>query len=190
LFGPGGYDPVYVTQRSTPELAALAGLYYGSVEELGKFQEVGETGLPSVYRMLLAHDKHMTVTLEAHYGCPVEVAVLDSTRTDMHYRRKVVLKRQTDGGVVLFGIVRITRALLSPEIRDEIEGEGTPLGRILISQNVLRNVRLLALFRVTPGRELCQIFGFDAPQTCYGRTALIYCDTVPVIELLEIVTAT
>ncbi len=175
--------------RSAPELDALARLYYARAEDLADFREVSEEDLPPTYRSLLAHHQHMTVTLEAHNGCPVEVDVLLSEKTDTHYQRKVLLRRVTDQGVVLFGIVRITRSLLAPEIRAEIEAESTPLGTILIRKNVYRNVRLLSLWEVTPGAELCEIFEFDAPQMLYGRTALMYCDDVPVIELLEIVTA-
>jgi hypothetical protein len=32
------------------------------------------------------------------------------------------------------------------------------------------------------------MFGLAKPQTVYGRTALIYCNGEPAIELLEIVT--
>jgi chorismate-pyruvate lyase len=180
---------VNTSQRSAPELEALARLYYDSVEELGSFGEVGEADLPPDYRMLLAHHQHMTVTLEAHNGCEVEVEVLQSCSTDSHYQRKVILRRTIDDAVVLFGIVRITRGLLAPDIMDEIEAQDTPLGTILARKHVYRDVRLMALWRVEPGAELCEIFELDRPQTLYGRTALMYCDSVPVIELLEIVTA-
>ncbi|MCH5372789.1 MAG: hypothetical protein JJ992_02345, partial [Planctomycetes bacterium] len=112
-----------------------------------------------------------------------------SQTTDTHYRRKVLLRRVTDQGVVLFGIVRITRSLLAPDVRDEIETENTPLGTILIQKNVYRDVRLLSLWEVQPGPELREIFQLETPQPLYSRAALMYCDSVPVIELLEIVTA-
>lgn len=177
-----------ISRRSTPELDALAGLYYESVDDLGRFEEVGENELPPSYRVLLAHDEHMTESLEAFHGSDLRVQVLESTVNETHYRRKVILKRKRDDAVVLFGIVRVTRALLAPEIREAIEGEQIPLGRILIRSEVLRRVRLLSLWRVEPGEDLCRIFAMEQPQTCYGRTALMYCDTVPVIELLEVVT--
>ena len=175
--------------RSAPELDALAKLYYASVDDLADFREITEEDLPPAYRMLLAHHQHMTVTLEAHNGCPLEVDVLVSEKTETHYQRKVLLRRLTDRAVVLFGIVRITRGLLAPDIREQIEAESTPLGTILIQKNVYRNVRLLSLWQLTPGAELCEIFGLDTPEQLYGRTALMYCDSVPAIELLEIVTA-
>ncbi len=178
-----------ISRRSTPELEALARLYYESVDDLGHFQEVSELDMPPDYRGLLAHDQHMTETLETFHACGLTVQVLESTVTDKHYRRKVLLRRKRDDAVVLFGIVRVTRALLPPEIRDAIEAEQIPLGRILIRSELLRHVRLLSLWKVEPGEDLCRIFGFAQPETCYGRTALMYCDTMPVIELLEVVTA-
>ena len=40
---------------------------------------------------------------------------------------------------------------------------------------------------VTPGPDLCRLLGLAQPQTTYGRTAFIYCDGYPAVELLEIV---
>ena len=81
-----------ISRRSTPELEALARLYYESVGDLGRFQEVGETDLPPAYRTLLAHDEHMTEALEAFHACDLAVEVLESTVGETHYRRKVILK--------------------------------------------------------------------------------------------------
>ncbi|TVS19892.1 MAG: hypothetical protein EA424_06785 [Planctomycetaceae bacterium] len=175
--------------RSAPELEALTKIYYASPDELAGFREIQEDDLPSIYHTLLAHHQHMTVTLEAHNGCPLEVDVLRSETTKTHYHRKVLLRRIGDQEVVLFGIVRINRGLLPAEVRTEIEAESTPLGTILINRNIYRNVRLLSFWEVEPRDELSGIFEFDSPGPLYGRTALIYCDDVPVIELLEIVTA-
>jgi hypothetical protein len=88
--------------------------------------------------------------------------------------------------VVLFGIVRLAVALLDPDVRQEIESQRTPLGRVLIEHNVMRNVRLLSLWQIEPGEDLCGLFQIAQSQVCYGRTALIYCDGVPAVELLEI----
>jgi chorismate-pyruvate lyase len=180
-------EPSDALERGTPELDALAGLFYGSIGELGDFQEVGPAQLPNACRTMLANDRHMTVNLEAHHGSPVDVVVIASGKSEAQYWRKVLLKRRSDGAVVLFGLVRITRSLLSDKIRDQIEGGKIPLGRILIDENVLRNVRLLSLWRILPGRELCEVFGLASRRPCYGRTAFIYCDNAPVIELLEVI---
>ncbi|MEZ6114735.1 MAG: hypothetical protein R3C99_27540 [Pirellulaceae bacterium] len=174
--------------RATPELTALVDLFYSQIAELGTFTEVAAAELPDVFRRLLAHDEHMTVTVENHHRSPVDVRVLDTRTTDTHYSRKILQNRQSDGRVVQFGIVRLTLSFLAPEVRAEIERQQTPLGRVLIEHNVLRNVRLLSLWRIEPGPDLCGMFNLSSAETCYGRTALIYCNGVPAVELLEIVT--
>jgi chorismate-pyruvate lyase len=171
-------------------LEVLAHLYYPTVASLGEFVELAPDQLPATPRELLAHDKHMTVAVESFHGSPVNVVVLDSRTTENHYIRKILLTRTRDDCVVMFGIVRIMRCLLSEVVREKIEGEQIPLGRILIEHNVMRNVRLLSLWKMTPGPDIQRLFGLDRPQTCFGRTALLYLDTLPVIELLEIVTPT
>jgi chorismate-pyruvate lyase len=175
------------TRRATPELDALLALFYSESETLAGFDEVTESELPEYAKKLLAHDQHMTVTVEDFHGCSVSVEVIQTHITPTHYSRKIVLRRQTDRAVVLFGLVRLSLAVLDPEVRAEIESQQTPLGHILIKHNVLRTVRLLSLWKVTPAAELNDFFGFDSTRICYGRTALIYCDGVPAVELLEIV---
>ena len=170
-----------------PALDHLAGLFYADAAELGLFEEVLAEAMPQPYRQLLAHHDHMTVSLEQHHGCKVEVEVLASQRTGDYYARKIVLHRQTDGRVVLFGIPRLNLTLVDEEVRQEILSGSTPLGRVLIDHNVLREVQLASLYHVTPGPELCRHFGLAAPERTYGRTAFIYCDGYPAVELLEIV---
>jgi chorismate-pyruvate lyase len=172
----------------SPDLQVLIDLFYNSSDELGTFTEVEANEIPSPYRELLAHDKHMTVTVEAFHGCPVDVKVVKTHTTDTHYSRKILLHRQKDCQVVQFGLVRLNLDYLGPDVRAEIESQKEPLGRILIKHNVMRNVRLLSLWKIEPSEELCQLLGLARPQTCYGRTALIYCNSVPAVELLEIVT--
>jgi chorismate-pyruvate lyase len=175
--------------RSTsPDLEHLVKLFYDSPGDLGEFQEVKSHEMPAVFQKLLAHDEHMTVAVEAHHGTPVDVNVLETYVTPTHYSRKILLRRQTDREVVQFGIVRLNLHFLDPEVRQQIEQGRIPLGRVLIEHNVLRNVRLLSLWKVTPGTELLNLFGMEKPDTCYGRTALIYCNGVPAVELLEVVT--
>jgi chorismate-pyruvate lyase len=176
------------SRRATPELTALAEIFYSSLDELGEFAEVSEAELPETPRQLLWHDAHMTVTVEAHHNSTVDVRVLDTHFTPTHYSRRILLRRQSDGRVVQFGIVRLNSTFLGDDVRTEIESEQTPLGRILIEHDVLRHVRPLSLWRIEPGSDLVEAFGLDTPQTCYGRTALIYCNGLPAVELLEIVT--
>jgi chorismate-pyruvate lyase len=170
-----------------PALDYLASLFYADLAELGTFEEVLAEATPEPYRTLLAHHDHMTVSTERFHGSPVEVEVLVSKREGDYYSRKIILHRQSDGRVVLFGIPRLNLRLVDEDVRNEILSEEKPLGRVLIEHNVLREVQLASLYRVTPGPDLCKLFGLAKPLATYGRTAFIYCDGYPAVELLEIV---
>lgn len=172
----------------TPDLDTLVALFYARPEDLGQFEEVESHDLERDYRMLLAHDSHMTVTVERFHNDKVNVRVLESRLDGDHYSRKILLTRQGDGRVVQFGIMRLDFRCVTPEVRREIESRGTPLGRILIEHNVLREVHLTRLYRVTPGPDLQQLFGLRPDETTFGRTAIIHFDGEPAVELIEIVT--
>jgi len=184
--------------RETPDLPALSALFYpespdGPAAELGRFSRVAADDMPSGYRALLAHDGHMTVTMERFHSSKVDVEVLDRhTAADgRHYSRKIRLRTQkaANGGpgrVVQFGIVRMNLDCFPPEVRSEVLSENTPLGRVLINHGLLMTVRLIALWRIEPGPDLCRGMELDRPRTIYGRTAMIDIENEPVIELLEI----
>ncbi len=170
-----------------PDLQTLARLFYPSPDALGEITEVAVGDLPPDYRQLLAHNDHMTVTVEAFHGSLVDVRILDRQVTPTHYARKILLTRQSDGGVVQFGIMRVNFAYLPPEVRQQIEREQTPLGRILIEHNVHRRVQLFSLRRIAMAEELRRLFGHPSSGVTYGRTAVIDCNDAPAVELLEIV---
>jgi chorismate-pyruvate lyase len=170
------------------DLETLVRLFYEDAGDLGRFFETSADAVPAAYRALLAHSGHMTETVEAHHHDRVDVDVLAKQVTPTHYARKILLRRQRDRRVVQFGIMRVAFAFLPAAARAEIEAETTPLGRVLIEHNVLRSVELVALWRVEPGRDLCQLFKLSSGVETYGRTALIYCNHEPAVELLEIVT--
>jgi hypothetical protein len=170
-----------------PALDHLVSLFYRDIAELGTFEEVLAESVPEPYRQLLAHHEHMTVAVEKHHGCPVDVVVLTAQRTGDYYSRKIVLHRQSDRRPVLYGIPRLNLRLVDDDVRREILSENKPLGRVLIDHNVLREVQLASLYRVVPGPDLCELFSLTQPLATYGRTAFIYCDGFPAVELLEIV---
>jgi chorismate-pyruvate lyase len=170
-----------------PALDHLAGLFYTNLEELGAFEEVRAEAVPEPYHTLLAHHEHMTVAVERHHGCKVDVEVLVARDEGDYYSRKIILHRQTDRGVVLFGIPRINMRLLAGDVRQEIVGRTAPLGRVLIEHNIMREVQLASLYRVQPGPDLRRLMNLGAGATTWGRTAFIYLDGYVAIELLEIV---
>jgi hypothetical protein len=174
-------------RRRSPVLEALVDLFYDDASALGEFEELSSGALPAPYGDLLDHHEHMTVTVEKFHGCPVDVHVLDVRTSKTHYSRKITLSRQSDHRIVQFGLVRLCLDFLEPPVRAEIEGQNTPLGRVLIKHNVLRDVQLISLWKVAAGEDLAKLFSCEMGAACYGRTALIYCNGVPAVELLEIV---
>lgn len=169
----------------TPELQTLCALF-PPADFLAAYEFVAGEDVPSPYRELLVHQHHMTVTVEAHHGDLVDVRVLDRRSDGASYARKILLALHKTGRVVQFGIARVKLQYCSPPVRAAIEEAKTPLGRILITHNVLRRVEPTAYLRVTPGRPMMTWFGLDRPEPTYGRLAVIYCDGQPAIEVLEI----
>ena len=178
-----------VTDAFMPEaeLGELTRLFYSDPTELGQFRACDKSSVPAPYRTLLAHDAHMTVTVEQRHGCRVSVEVLESFASNTHYVRKILLRRTNDYRVVQFGIVRLKLDAIDPAARDEILAKQVPLGRVLIQHNVMRHVQLLEVWHVRCGRELASYFDVPRGHETFGRTALIYCNDEPAIELLEIV---
>lgn len=142
--------------------------------------------MPEPYRSLLVHTHHMTVTVERHYGGPVDVKVLHTVRNGDEYARQILLELQGSGRVVQSGIVQIDLSLLSPPVREKIVEGKTPLGRVLIEHNVLRHIQPAGYLKVEPDADLCRWFGLAKPVTLYGRLGVIFTDGKPAIEVLEI----
>ena len=144
--------------------------------------------VPPPYDQLLVHRHHMTVTVEAFHGSPVDVRILSFSLTDEYYARKILLTRQSDGRVVQFGIARVWLRFCSAPVRVAILSGQTPLGRIMIEHNVLRRIAPIAYLEVRPGPGPEAWFGPDVgARTTYGRLGVIYFDEQPAIEVLEIV---
>ena len=165
----------------------MISLFYAESIELGIFSETTAEKMPPTARGLLAHEKHMTVTVENFHHSPVDVTVVRSLRDHQFYSREILLRRRTDHVAVQYGIVRLNFDLLAPAVIQEIESENKPLGKILIEHQVLRAVHLDRLYRVQPERRLCELLGLLAPRELFGRTASILCDAEHAVELLEIV---
>lgn len=168
-----------------PSVESLYSAFPGT-EDRPEFEPIHPAKIPDPYRHLLVHTHHMTVTVEAFYGQAVDVRVLDARLVGGTYCRKIVLVLRDSGEVVQFGAVRVHLAVLPPRVGHEIiEGE-TPLGRVLIQNDVLRHIEPGAYFRVTPCRQLCNWFELPAPVACYGRTGTIFAGSQPAVEVLEI----
>jgi hypothetical protein len=155
--------------------------------EIGSFDALIGEHVPEPYRKLLDHHSHMTVAVESHFGSQVDVKVVRSTLDKDWYSREILLTTQSDGLVVQYGIVRLRYGVLAEPVWNEIRGGLKPLGRVLIEHDVLRQVELVGLWKVKCGRELARHFSVPQGSIAYGRTARIFCDLDPAIELLEII---
>ena len=171
------------------ELHSLVGIFFADVSQLGKFREIVAAETPEPQHALLNHEHHMTVTVEKFHSCPVNVEVIQATKTEQSYSREILLRKTTDQTIVQYGIVRLNFEHLAAEVIREIEAKETPLGRILINHNVLRQVKLLSLYEIVPGLRMQEVCNLSPEHSVYGRTALIYCDDKPAVELLEVVFA-
>lgn len=167
----------------------LTDLFFPTLDELGKFEPIESSDLPVAYQSLLAHDDHMTVTLEAWHNSLVDIRVLAVQSEDDSYARNTLLVLQRDASPVQFGIMRIDLTGLPEIVRLEIESQALPLGRIMIRHHLLRAVELCQLWRVIPGPALQQHLQLDDDTPIFGRTARILVDGQPAVELLEIVRA-
>lgn len=165
------------------DLLGLARAFYPQLDVLGRFTRLAAEELPQPERGLLAHDHHMTVTVEAHHGGPVDVRVLDARATPEDYARVILLERRSDRQIVQFGVMRIVWSAVDPAVRRAIEREDQPLGRILIEYDVLREIQPLAFYRVDCGSALRTMLRVD---TAYGRAARINCNGQAAVEVIEI----
>ena len=144
--------------------------------------------VPPPNDLLLDHHQHMTVTVESHFGESVDVHVHRCKRNQDWYSREITLVTHQSRRIVQYGIVRLDTTKLDSEVWQQIESQSIPLGRVLIEHNVLREVQMCQLWKVIAGPSLASMMHLQIGEQLYGRTALIYCDGVPAIELLEIVT--
>ena len=155
-------------------------------DDMPEVRAVSSELIPAPYRSLLVHTSHMTVTVEKYFQESVDIDVLSVVETDDAYARKILLKLQSSGKVVQFGIVHIDLKVLAEPVREQILSKRTPLGRVLIENDVLRDVRPTGFFQVTPSPKMCEWFGLSEPTPTYGRLGVIYTDNNPAIQVAEI----
>lgn len=142
--------------------------------------------VPPPFDGLLVHESHMTTRLGAFHGEAVKLRVLDDRLSDDTYRRKIIL---TVGAahVVELGVVRIHLGYTSETVRRAILSKRTPLGDILIQNEVMRRIEPKWYFRFDGPAELVAAFDRADVGLLYGRVGVIHCDGAPAIELLEVV---
>lgn len=168
--------------------ARLVSLFCPDAAAFGRWSAVDLHDVPEIPRRLLDHRSHMTVTMERHHACRLDVRVVAEQKaaegSGARYAREILLVRP-DGQVVQYGIVRIDLAAVDPATAAAIRRAAAPLGRILIEAGLLCDVHRVSFVRITPGPHLGGILAMPGPLS--GRVAEILVGGQPAIELLEVV---
>ncbi len=168
------------------ELRGLTDLFPGGPPLFEQVEHIPSAVTPEPYKTMLVHDHHMTVTMEEYHGTSVDVRVLASRETGDIYARQILLLKHGTDIPVQYGIVRFNFAYVTDEVRQEILSGQIPLGRVLITHNVLRHIDLAAILQFTAGPGLAEALQMPVGAKTYGRLATIFCNHQPAVDLLEI----
>jgi hypothetical protein len=168
------------------ELKSLTDIFPETAPLIDQAEHVPAAIVPEPYRNMLAHDQHMTVTMESFHNSSVDVKIIDRRLDGDIYSRKILLLKSGTDQVVQFGIVRFDLQYVTESVREEILSGKTPLGRILINRNVFRHLDLGAVLRITAGPGLAEYLHMQPGGVTYGRLATIFCNRSPAVDLLEI----
>lgn len=154
----------------------------------GSCEAVTPDEMPEEYRRLLVHDRHMTLALKEHCGTRLDLYVMDVHRDGDSYRRKIFLTPSGSSQAVELGVVRLDLRQLPSGPKDEILGQQTPLGAVLVKHDVLRRIRPRWYLKFPAGSPMLAWFGYPEDGPFYGRLGTIWCNHEPAVEVLEIVT--
>lgn len=168
------------------ELTRLTSLIPDNDDLIQSAAHIPSSTTPEPYKQMLVHEHHMTVTMENYHMCPVNVEVLHEHSDGDIYVRQIVLNRSDNGQPVQFGIVRFDFQYVTSSVRSEILQRQIPLGRVLITHNVLRHIDLGAILEIKAGPKLAEILQMEVGGVTYGRLATIFCNRRPAVDLLEI----
>jgi hypothetical protein len=170
-------------------LVALGEGFFADDSWLQGCEKVQPEEIPLRARRLLVHNRHMTATLHAHYGQPVQLRVLSHREEGANYRRKILLTVDAGARVVEFGIVRLNLEALPAAARKEVEARNLPLGEIFARYDILTRVEPRKYLHFSSPSPIVQYFAPQPPGEAYGRLGVIHCDGQPAVELLEVVPA-
>jgi len=177
---------------STPEeaFAELASGFVGCEGIVFDGQVVAPEEVPEPYHRLLVHEKHMTLTLTAHYNAFVEVQVKEMHYEGTLYSRKITLTapRPAEAPVVEFGLIRLDLQFVPQPVWQEIFQQRTPMGELLLRHNILQRVQPKWFLKFEPESSVLNWMGAKYDKTLYGRLGTIYCNGEPAVEVLEVVT--
>ena len=172
-----------MTGPTVEELFAL----FPDADDRPAYRPVAGEEVPEPYRDLLVHEHHMTVTVEAHHGGPVDVRVLQRRLDGDIYAARSSSFTATAAASCSSASSASTWRGPAPPVRAAIVAGNTPVGRILIEHDVLRRIEPMAYLRVEAGPAQMAWFGLTGTATLWGRLANIHFDGRRVVEVLEIV---
>jgi hypothetical protein len=173
------------TLDPTKELRLLFA-FFGDAE-LPKAEILSPDDVPAPYHDLLVHHGHMTETLEQFHGSPVNVHPYSVHRHGDMYGRKLDLTLASTQQMVMTGLMIINLTFVREDIARQIVEGKTPLGRLLVDNDVLREVSSGAYLRFHPEDPLVKRFSLSDRRPAYGRLATIFFGDKPAVDLLEIV---
>jgi len=125
--------------------------------------------VPEPYHGLLVHDRDMTGTLEAHFGQPMVLRVLQKRIEDDLLFRQVLLQGQRDGRTAEFGAIRIDLACFDGEARQRVEASHQPLGGILRVFDLPYTSKPSAYLNVDADAFVREALGAGSTTALYGR---------------------
>ncbi|HMM77053.1 MAG TPA: hypothetical protein PJ986_15185 [Gammaproteobacteria bacterium] len=143
--------------------------------------------LPPRAASLLAHDRHMTAELEAHFAAGVAVHVLDRVHAGERYAREILLS-VPGGRVVQYAVVDVALGQCPPALREDIVAERVPLGRALLASAEDWDVEAAGFVRVGVPPALAARFGCAVQAAGYGRLLRIRHGAQKLVEGLELLT--
>ena len=142
--------------------------------------------LPEPYRMLLAHDRDMTGTLEIYFKQRMTLRVYGKHQEGDNLFRQVVLEGVNDGKPKEFGAIRIDLTCFDGETRKLIEACVTPLGQVLREHDVAYISNPSAYLRVTPDDLLCKALQVDHGPLYGRKNELTTPDNRAIAQIIEI----
>ncbi|MGB0766575.1 MAG: hypothetical protein ACPGYV_02565 [Phycisphaeraceae bacterium] len=142
--------------------------------------------LPQPYRMLLAHDRDMTGTLETHFGQTMTLRIFNKKIEGDSLFRQVVLEGVDDGEPREFGAIRIDLGCFEGETRELVAACEVPLGRVLREREVAYVSNPSAYLKVSPDALLREALRVDVGPLYGRKNALTMPDGRAIAQIIEI----
>lgn len=142
--------------------------------------------LPQPYRVLLAHDRDMTGTLEAYFKQSMTLRVFGKKLQGDSLYRQVVLEGVEDGRPREFGAIRIDLSCFDGQTRELVAQCQVPLGRVLREHHVAYVSNPSAYLKVMPDELLSRALQVDSGPLYGRKNELKMPDGRAIAQIIEI----